>query len=147
MISPGEEIIPILTNRFIVFSFPGLEITIIDYNFIIYNCTLSPLGLDYTRLFISLTAGAGTRSMSLLSTTSKPVSCLPSIAYTFCGFLDRMLKVNRKWLWISNLFFFKGILTARARNRGFGFYLWNSYLLFLYQSYFLKIKNHHLVIL
>ena len=28
--------------------------------------------LDYTRLFISLTAGAGTRSMSLLSPTSRP---------------------------------------------------------------------------
>ena len=36
------------------------------------NCTLSTPGLDFTRLFISLTAGAGTRSMSLLSTTSKP---------------------------------------------------------------------------
>ena len=30
-------------------------------------------GLDYTQLFISLTAGAGTRSMSLLSPTSKPL--------------------------------------------------------------------------
>ena len=31
------------------------------------NCTLSTPGLDFTRLFISLTAGAGTRCMSLLS--------------------------------------------------------------------------------
>ncbi len=37
------------------------------------RCTLSMPRLDDTRLFISLTAGAGTRSMSLLLPTSNPL--------------------------------------------------------------------------
>ena len=41
------------------------------------GCTLSTPGLDYTRLFISLTAGAGTRSMSLL------VGPPPSLSFSF----------------------------------------------------------------
>ena len=44
-------------------------------------------GLDYTRLFISLTAGAGTRCMSLLSSS-------PSLLYVL--FLFRLGEMKRE---------------------------------------------------
>jgi hypothetical protein len=43
------------------------------FGFLELFCCLTP-GLDWTRLFMSLTAGAGTRCMSLLPTS--PILCL-----------------------------------------------------------------------
>ena len=65
----------------------GNEMLIEDVSIRNFSC-LQP-GLDWTRLFMSLTAGAGTRCMSLLPTSPNLLSHnLISLLYSFVFFLE-----------------------------------------------------------